>query len=62
MGNQSVGGIGQLESGIDILGVINMIQIFTLFEHLAECRDLPVASTTLTWEHNILYIQIQAVT
>lgn len=32
--------------GIDTLGVINMIQIFMFFEHLAECCDLPVA-----WEH-----------
>lgn len=57
-----MGDIGQLENGIDILGVINMIQIFTLFEHLAECCDLPVASKILNWEHNILYIRIQAVT
>lgn len=44
MGNQSVGDIRQLDNGMDILGVINMIQIFTLSEHLAECCDLPVSS------------------
>lgn len=39
--------------GIDILGVINMIQIFMFFEHLAECCDLPVASRCfkIYWEH-----------
>lgn len=59
IGNQSVGDIRQLENGIDILGVINMIQIFTLFEHLAECCDLPAASRcskTLNWESMKLFI------
>lgn len=39
--------------GIDTLGVINMIQIFMFFEHLAECCDLPVASRCfkIYWEH-----------
>lgn len=44
MGNQSAGDITQLEDGLDLLGVINMIQIFTLSGDLAECRGLPASS------------------
>lgn len=57
MGNQSAGGIrqggggGGGGGGLDLLGVINMIQIFTLPGHLAECRGRPAScsqSETLT--------------
>uniref|UniRef100_A0A3B5M0T9 Dynein regulatory complex subunit 4 n=1 Tax=Xiphophorus couchianus TaxID=32473 RepID=A0A3B5M0T9_9TELE len=44
MGDQSAGDTGRFENRIDILGVINMIQIFTLFTHIAESCDLPVTS------------------
>lgn len=44
MGNLSTGDITQLEDGLDLLGVINMIQIFTLSGYLAECRGLPASS------------------
>ena len=61
IGNQSVGDVGQLETGIDILGVINMIQIFTLFEHLAVTFPSPrhEGPKTLNWGHvknNVLHI------
>lgn len=52
MGNQSAGGItrgggGGGGGGLDLLGVINMIQIFTLSGHLAECRGRPASCSTV---------------